>query len=138
MAFLLHLTRSSFEPCFPVLKREEGRGVQRKSKSQISVFWPTCFLSFSTGPKHWKHHLAQSVVNREGCDLFLSPNTLQWHVARDPNGKASNKKAMLAHGLMALAQGHCLGSGQLQQNFQREFYDPLSSKPPFGPRPDYF
>lgn len=138
MAYLLHPAPSSPEPRFPVLEREEGRGIQRKSKSQISVFWPTCFLSFSACPERWKHRLAQSVVDRKGCDLFLSPNALQWHVARDPDGKAPNKKAMLAHGLRALAQGHCLGSCRLRRNFQREFYDPLSSKPPFGPRPDYF
>lgn len=103
--------RPSPEPFFPARgpNREEGREVQRQKANRKSVFsGPACSLFSSTYPKHWKGCLAESQLTRKDTISFLPSHALEWHVARGPNGKAPNKKAILAHGTSGFGTGTVL------------------------------
>lgn len=123
-------------PLFLVCRMERGKERQRENRI-ISEHYH--FLFFSIYPERWRHLLAKSVIDWEGPEFFLSSNTSEWHDAGDPSGKAPNRKAMLAPRSSRLGRAGPTFRGcdcQLQRNFQ--LYDPLSSKPQFGPRPDCF
>lgn len=93
----------------PSWKGKRGGEYREKANGKL-VFSCHLFSLLLNVPRALEAWPAQSVADREGCDLFPSPNALRWHVAKDPDGKAPNKKAVLAHGFRPWRRGTALAA----------------------------
>lgn len=114
------------------------RGGERSERANCKlVFSGPLVFSPSEHAQSTGSIASQSAVDREGCDLsfFLRARCDGASLETPREGPGSERQA---------GRGSGLGAGALPwqppapRSFQREFYDPLASRPLFGPRPDYF
>lgn len=98
-----------------------GRGAGKEERKQTINEDYSASLAFSSFPhtQNVGRLPLQCQYSTGKFVIFLPSNASEWHVARDPNGKAPNRKAILARGAPGLGIGalpwqSCAGASRMQ------------------------